>query len=208
MRPARTRLATERQVVSPLAVRANSDNSHSPEERAASRRHAVELARLLNSNAVSYRRITIGQPQCPYRVPFHADDFWFKVLVSDSDFVFTGEHRRREAFTVPFCAALKHPWRTMVATTYLPRVSDELGVAVYSSERFTEAAISASLLAPAAAALVRRMDFPPISRLFINSIQIEVTSKLISPEQCAQQVRLFRELLLTVHQEAHDTNAG
>jgi hypothetical protein len=183
------------------------DKSPSPEERAAARGHAVEIARLLDSEAVSYRRITIGQPQCSYRVPFHANDFWFKVLVSDTDFVFTGEHRRREAFTVPFCAALKHPWRNMVATTHLPRVSDELGVAVYSPENFTEAAISVHLLTPAVAALIRRLDFVPIGLLFINSVQINVTSELISPEHCAQQVQLLRELLLTIYHETHDTNA-
>jgi hypothetical protein len=189
-------------------VRATSDQSPNPEERAAARRHAVEIARLLDSGAVSYRRITIGEPQCSYRVPFHAEDFWFKVLLSDKDFVFTGEHRRRDAFTVPFCAALQQSWRNMGATTHLPRVSDELGVAVYAPERFTETAISVHLLTPGVAALVRRLDFAPISLLFVNSIQITVTSRLISPEHCAQQVRLLRTLLLTIFHEAHDTNAA
>jgi len=187
-------------------VQTVSDESPSPEERASARRHAVEIARLLNSEAVSYRRITIGQPKCSYRVPFHAEDFWFKVLVSDTDFVFTGEHRRREAFTVPFCAALKHPWRNMVATTHLPRVSDELGVAVYSQKTCTDAAISEHLFKPTVAALISRLDFTPIRLLFINSIQVTVISELISPEHCTQQVRLLRDLLLTIYHETHDTS--
>ena len=189
-------------------MRATSDKSPSPEERATARRHAVEIARLLDSEAVSYRRLTIGQPHCSYRVPFHIENFWFKVLVSDTDFILTGEHRRRGAFAVPFCAAVKHPWKNMVATTLLSRVSDELGVTVYAPERFTEAAVSSHLLTPAVAALIRRVDFPPIRLLFINSIQIMVISELISPEHSVQQVRLLRELLLTIYHETHDTNAA
>lgn len=189
-------------------MRSTFDKSASPEKHATARRHAAEIARLLNSEAVSYRRITIGQPLCSYRVPFHAEDFWFKVLVADTDFVFTGEHHRRGAVAAPYCAALKHPWRNMIATTHLPRVSDELGVAVYSPERFTETAISAHLLASPVAAIIRRINFIPISLLFINSIQIIVISELISPEHCAQQVRLLRALLLTSYHEAHDTNTA
>src|SRR5262249_36922213 len=114
----------------------------------------------------------------------------------------------RDAFTVPFCAALRHSWRNMGATTRLPRVSGELGVAVYSPKRFTEAAISVHLLTPAVSALIRRLHFAPIRLLFFNSIQITVPSELISPEHCAQQVRLLRELLLTISHETHDTNAA
>lgn len=183
------------------------DKSPSPEERAAARRQAVEIARLIGSKTVSYRRITIGEPRCSYRVPFHAEDFWFKVLVSDTAFVFTGEHRRREAFTVPFCAAIKNPWRNMVATTLRSRVSDELGVAIYSPENITEAAVSAHLLTPACSRLLRQLDFAAIRLLFINSIQIRVIAEMVSPEHCAQQVRLLRELLLTIYHEAHENAA-
>jgi len=186
-------------------VRTASDKSPSPEERAVARQHAVEIARLLGSKAVSYRRVTLGEPRCSYRVPFHADDFWFKVLVSDTDFMFTGEHRRREAFTVPFCAALKHPWRNMVATTLLPDLSDELGVYVYVPKDVTEAAVSARLLFPTVQTLVSQLDFAPVRLLFINSIQIHATSELVSPEHCAGQVRLLRELLLRVYHETHDS---
>jgi hypothetical protein len=187
-------------------VRPTSDKSPSPEDRAVARRHAAEIARLLDSEAVSYRRITLGEPQCSYRVPFHAEDFWFKVLVSDTDFVFTGEHRRRESFTVPFCASLKQGWQNLAATTLLPRLSAELGISVYTSKRFTEADVSSRVLTPAVRKLVRQLDLAPVRLLFLNSIQIHATSELITPEHCVRQVRLLRDLLLMVYHETHDSS--
>lgn len=185
--------------------------SPSPEERAAARQHALAVAHLLDSEAISYRRITLGEPRCSFRVPFHAEDFWFKVLLSDTDFVFTGEHRRRDALSVPFCAALKHPWHNVMATTLLPRISEELGYSVYSTESFREAAVSARLLTPAVRTIVRQLDLAPIRLLFINSMQINGVSEFISPEHCTQQVRLLRALLLTIYHETHgvrDDRAG
>lgn len=186
-------------------MHAASDTSPSPEGRAVARRHAVEIARLLDSEAVSYRRVTLGEPRCSYRIPLHAEGFWFKVLVSDTDFVFTGEHRCRESFTVPFIASIKQGWQNLAATTILPRLSAELGISVYTSNRFTEAEVSSRLLAPAVRKLVRQLDFSPIRLLFLNSIQIHVTSELITAADCVRQVRLLRELLLAVYHETHDS---
>src|SRR5690242_2160164 len=99
------------------------NQSLDPESRAIARRNAVELAKLLNSKVLSYRRIVIGEPRCIYRVPFHNENFWFKVLMSETDFVFTGQHRRCGAFTVPFLAALKQPDRNVGAAVYLSTMS-------------------------------------------------------------------------------------
>ncbi len=60
------------------------------------------------------------------------------VLVSDTNFVFTGENRRREAFPVPFCAAIKHSWLNIVATTLRSQISAEVGIAAYTPEDLTE----------------------------------------------------------------------
>jgi hypothetical protein len=96
----------------------------------------------------------------------------------------------------------------MAATTHLPRISDELGVAVYSPEDFTEAVTAVRLLTPAVFSLIRRLDFSPIRLVFLNSIQIYVISELISPEHCVEQVRLLRELLVTIYHEIHDAGAA
>jgi len=94
-----------------------------------------------------------------------------------------------------------------VATTPLPKLSAELGIPVYTQARFTEAAVSSRLHTPAVRKPVRELDLSPIRLLFLNSIQIHVTSQLITPEDCVRQVRLLRDLLLTVYHETHDTNA-
>jgi hypothetical protein len=175
----------------------------SPEDRVVARQHAVEVARLLNSEAVSYRRIVVEEPQCLYRVPFHADDFWFKILFSDTEFVFTGEHRRCGAYVVPFCAAIKRSWPNLVATKHLCSLSSELGIDVYTTDAFTQETVASHLLTPVVRKLIRQLDFFPVSLFFLNSVQVHVVSELISPEHCAKQARLLRELLLTIYHQTH-----
>jgi hypothetical protein len=180
----------------------------SPAMRAVAREHALEIARLLQSKAVSHRRLAAGEPHCSYRVPLHVGDFWFKVLVSDAEFVFTGEHRRRESFRVPFCASLKHPWSNLVTNTHLPEVSAELGMAVYTQERVSEESVASGVLTSAVRKHIGQIAFAPIQVFFLNTIQVYVISKLISPEHCARQVLLLRELLLTVYREGHDSKGN
>ncbi len=183
-----------------------SNKSPSPEDRAIARQHAAEIARLLDSKAVSYRRVTIGEPRCFYRVPFHAEDFWFKVLVSDTDFVFTGEHSRQRSFIVPFCASFKKGWLNLGTITHLPKLSAELGVSVYTQEHHTEATVSSLLLSSSVRKIFQRLNFVPIRLFFINSVQIHVISELVTPQYCVEQVRVMRELLLEVYLETHKPN--
>ena len=122
------------------------------------RQNAVDVAHLLGSKAVSYRRIVVGEPRCLYRIPFHAEDFWFKVLVSDTDFIFTGEHRRRESFTVPFCATIKDSWQNLGATTLLPALTAELGIPVYTQAGHSEGTVSSYLLSPVIFKFIRECN--------------------------------------------------
>jgi hypothetical protein len=84
----------------------------------------------------------------------------------------------------------------------------ELGIGVYTQDRLTEEMVSSHLLTPAVRKLIRQLDFIPVSLFFLNSIQIHVVSELISPEHCATQARLLRELLLTIYHEIHDRRAA
>ena len=176
-----------------------------PEDRAVARQHAVDLANLLGSKTVSYRRAVIGEPLCYYRVPVHTEDFWFKVLVSDTDFVFTGEHRKRGALTVPFCFSVKQGWRNLGTTMPLKTISQELGLAIFAQNSQAEPAVSACLLKPTVHKILYKLDLAPLRQIFINPIQIHAVSELITPQHCAEQVLLLRALLLSINGEMQDS---
>ena len=174
-------------------------NASEPPDRAVARKHALEIAGLLKSKAVSYRKQTRGEPRCLYRIPFHSEHFWFKILVSDTAYVFIGEHRRNNSFTASFCAAIKHGWKNLLATKHLPILSAKMSMAVYSTNTFSEEIVSQNLLEPKAQKLISKIDSIPIRLFFINPVQIYFVSELISPKRCVQQVQILRELLLTIH---------
>jgi hypothetical protein len=188
-------------------VATNLENSPEPPNRVVARGHAVEIAHLLDSKSISYRRRTSGEPVCLYRIPFHTEDFWFKVLVSDTDYIFTGEHRRQNSFSVPFCAAIKNGWKNLRATEHLAALSSKLGFPIYTIERSSEIVVSKKLLEPKTLKLLSQIDLVPVRLFFINSVQIHFVSELISPERCAHQVQLLRELLLTIYKASHDDTA-
>ena len=169
------------------------------------RRNADEIAQHLGSKAVAFSRNTKGWPHCYYRVPFSIDGFWFRILVSPSEYVFAGERSacrlNDRSLTVPFCASLKERWTEHLVTMHLPRLSEELGIPVYTQEEFTECDVRRGLLTPTVCNLLRRIDLSPIRLIFLNSIQIHVFSELVSTKHCACQARLLQQLMLTVYQE-------
>jgi hypothetical protein len=183
---------------------ASSNNSPEPPDRVIARGHSVVLAGLLNSKAISYRRRILGEPVCLYRIPFHTEEFWFKVLISDTDYIFSGEHRKGDAFSAPFCAAIKHGWRNLQVTERLTTLSAKLGFSVYTIKGSSESIVFKKLLEPHTHKLLSQIDLYPIRLFFINSVQIHFISELISPEHCAHQIRLLRELLLTIYRTSHD----
>ena len=90
------------------------------------------------------------------------------MLLSDTDFVFTGEHRRCRGFTVPFCACLKQPHQTVGVNIHLSELSRELGFPVYGTTSFKESAVSARLLTPDIRDLIRKLDLTAIRRVLLK----------------------------------------
>ena len=170
-----------------------------PVETRVARRHAAEVAELLGSKAASNRAFVLGEALCPYKVPFHSEQFWFTVLVSDLTFEFRGNHKRGSGVPTPFCLTLKAPWKTMLATTPVPVLSRALGIDVYASELTSQAVPTALLLDAPIRTSLREIDFTPVERVFLNRAQIRVWSEFVDAHQCAMQVRLFRGLLLQVY---------
>jgi hypothetical protein len=166
-----------------------------PANRDVARRHAKAIAAALASKAISYGRITLGEPQCHFRVPCHIEDFWCKVLISDDAFVFVGQHKRANAFSSEFCASLKYGWSNMIVTRHLPSISKHLAVDVYTQPERSEASVATVLLSPSVKPLIAAIDFDPIALFFLNSLQITVVSKFVSHANCAEQVRLFRHII-------------
>lgn len=165
-------------------------------DRKTAQQHAKAIAGLLSSKVFSYQRKNLGYPQCHYRIPFHVEEFWCKILVSDNAYVFTGEHKRANAFSCSFCAAVKNGWGNMDAKTHLPNLSLKLGVDIYTQPNRSESLLSSVLLSSDIKKLVGSIDFEPISLCYMNPVQIIVISKLMSDDHCAKQVQIFRNLQL------------
>ena len=175
-----------------------SDSSQSA-LRAAARSDACEVADLLRSKVVTHRRKFLGEAAYPYKVPFHSEDFWFTVLLSDCTYEFTGTHKRGYAVPARFCLSFKAPFETMLTTTYVQSWSDVLGVSAYKRDGMPEDLPTPQLLGESLHPLFYEIDFSPVRRVFLNASQIHVWSEFVDARQCAEQVRLFRQLLLTIH---------
>jgi hypothetical protein len=171
-------------------------------DRRVARSHAIEIASGLGSKPVSYRRRCLGEPQFYYRVPFHADRFWCTVFVSDTAYKFT-INPKRDTTIVDFCVALKQEWHSLRIVKPLPTVSAELGTAVFTSVHDEEWRVARRLLSPPVKTLLARIELPPVRRFYINDVQIDFLSELITSERCIQQVCLLRDLLLLVNREAY-----
>lgn len=184
------------QPIYPLPANSNKDIA---------RRHASEIARLLQSKVLSHSRIIVEEPHCPFRIPCHQGDFWFKVLVSDNAYVFTGEHRRQHAFRAGFAVAFKHPWINLGATHYAKGLSAALGFDVFQSALPNQDNSVDVLLTTPIRDLIRQTDLSEVRICFLNSTQIHVSAKLHDPSYCVQQVGIYRALMLTVFHALHVT---
>ena len=174
-----------------------------PPDKRVARVHALDVASRLGSKVISHRAYTFGEPQFCYRVPFHAEDFWCTLYLSDPAYKFRINPKRDADST--FCASLKREWLITVGlkvAKILPVVSKELGVDVFTTEYLDERCIAQRLLAPRVKTLLTRIEFPPVRLFFINECQMDFISELITPEHCTQQVRVLRDLLLTLNHEA------
>jgi hypothetical protein len=154
---------------------------------------------------LSHSRIIAGEPHCPFRIPCHQGDFWFKVLVSDSAYVLTGEHRRQRAYQAGFAIAFKQPWTNLGVTQHARALSAALGCDVFQSALPNQGNSEDVLLTAPVRDLIRQADFSEVRICFLNSTQIHVSAKLHDPAYCAQQVSLYRALLLTVFHALHET---
>jgi hypothetical protein len=171
--------------------------------RRAARTKALFVADALGSKVVSHRGLTVGEPHCPYRVPFHCGDFWFSIYVAESAYVFAGEHRRREAFAAGFSVAIKRPNKTMLLDTRMPSLSHTLGCDVYMDRDSPKAEAERVLLGPSVREIFRRTDLGPVQMFFLNSIQIRVICDFFDDTRAFAQIPLLRQLLLTVFEQSH-----
>ncbi len=162
-------------------------------------KRATELTMLLGAKPARNKRIILGQNHAPMRIPLHTDEFHCFVSPSESTYAFTAECRKKKAEVADFAVNLV----TQVGfTEHCPAISESLGVPVYGNKLFSEEEIATRLLTPKLTELIRRIDFAPVTHFLLSPIQLHVDSKFEGIERCAQQSQLFRELMVSVYQEA------
>lgn len=186
-------------ITTPKVTSQTPDNMHPPVDRSVARSRARDIAGLLGTRAVAHDKNSWGEPSCPYKIPLHADDFWFSIFVSDTTYRFTGNHKRGHGEPAHFCLTLKTPWLNMHTTEHNPVLSREFQVPVFLATHMPPDAAQHLQQCESFRQLLKKVDFSSISRVFLNASQIHVWSESIEPTQCAQQVVVFRSILQTVH---------
>jgi len=172
-------------------------------DRTALRKSVVELAARFGSKVMQNRKTVLGENCAPYKIPLHTEEFYCFVLPSEATYRFTAECRKQKGEVADFAVNL------MVQvgyTEYCPSISESLGVPVYGNKLFTEADIAARFLTPKLGGLLHRIDFAPISHFLLSPIQFHVCSAFQGIEQCADQSRLFRDLITSTYREAFERN--
>ncbi len=174
-------------------------------DRSLARKNALELAMLLGARSTSQQRNVIGEPPCPYKVRFNTDAFWFGVGVSDASYVVTGNWRGTFENEGCFGASLRTNRQGM--SLRLEGASRDLGVPVYVANHAQAPKIAAALCSPTCRQLIQQVKWPTLKTLFLSPVQIHAIGDFRTPEQCAAQVTVLRELLLAFSR-SHRTSNG
>ena len=134
----------------------------------------------------------------PVAIPIDTDSFKASVRVAESFYAVEIKHRKGEAAFLEdalFCVSFKTKDRVMFTKDRVPVASRTLGVLVYRQGFVDDETVDKYLLCDPVRAALGKIDFKPLTRLFLSPIQLEASSKLKDPAACAAQVRVFMELM-------------
>lgn len=174
-------------------------------ERTLAKQNAEAIAELTGSKVLRYNRIHQYEPTWSYRVPLHADDFWFSILVSDGSYMLSGEHKRQRAYIAPFAFSFKYPWTNLATTQLLPEISGKLKVQTFSAKISDDSAFVGSPILNELGATLSKIDFDRVDIFFLNSVQIHFISEFEDALTCVQTCELLRKQVLTCFELLHVT---
>jgi hypothetical protein len=178
------------------------DDNGQDSEQAQAKKIAVEVAGLLGREVLPAAQhtinVAINEPLYPFTIPM--DTEWFKasVRIAESFYSVELKHRKGERAFVEdalFCVSFKTKDRVMFTKDRVPVASRTLGVLVYRQGFVDDETVDKYLLCDPVRAALGKIDFKPLTRLFLSPIQLEASSKLKDPAACAAQVRVFMELM-------------
>lgn len=178
------------------------DNSDDAGEQPEAARIAGEVARQLGKEVESPKQhkfsFAINEPLYPFKIPMDNERFRALVRVAESFYAVEIKHRKAEAAFLEaalFCVSFKTKDRVMFTKDRVAVASKALGVPVYRQGFVDDETVAKYLLCDPVRAALAKVDFKPLTRLFLSPIQLEVSSKLKDPAACAAQVRAFVELM-------------
>lgn len=165
-------------------------------------RIAGEVAKQLGKEveSASQHRINfaINEPLYPFTIPMDSERFKASVRVAESFYAVEIKHRKGEKALredALFCVSFKTKDRVMFTKDRVPVASNTLGVPVYRQGFVDDETVDKYLVCDPVQAVLGKIDFKPLTRLFLNPIQLEASSKLKDPAACAAQVRVFMNLM-------------
>lgn len=165
---------------------------------------AQEVAKLLGSKAVSNPQIVLGEECCPFKIPVHTGKFHCFVYVSDSSYRFSAKCRSRRVSD--FFVSLKQPAPSNFAKIRSPAASKALGIEVFRQPFLTDKEIQSRFLSKRMRAILKKVDFEPVSEFHLCPDELGVASALKTPAACVQQVQVFRDIATTAYNEACTRN--
>ncbi len=173
-------------------------------DRTQAREIASEISKLVDSKVSSNQRLVIGEAFCPFKIPIHTKEFWCTLFVSDVSYVLSATHRRQTnsvLSSATFCVNIKVQSEHMFATKRMAEVSTAIGVPVYCQPWADAEEVMNCFLSDRVFQKLLKIDFAPLTELFISPIQLRAESSLLTSARCAEQARVLRDLVTSLFEE-------
>lgn len=166
---------------------------------------AQKVAALLKSKVLSNEQVIIGMPYCPFKVSFHTKEFRCLLFLSDVAYRCIATPRPNTPYAEDFRISFKEPDHVGGARVLAPGLSKAIGVSVFSLPRSPDDALDVAF-SKGILSLLRKIQFNRVQWFHFSPVHLEVVASLDSPEFCASQALVFRELVSLANREAYERN--
>ena len=174
-------------------------------DRDAAYESASQVAAILKLNLIHKEKLIIGDEFYPYQVALHTKEFHCTVGISDKKFGIRATHRR-DTRGIPkgatFCVNFREPLAHMFCKQKVEDISRALEVDVFTQPWSDLTTASSVLLSESVLDCFARLDLAAAAEFFLSPVQLSVDFPFVSPQHCAEQAGILRDLITNVHAEA------
>ena len=172
----------------------------SEQARERAKRNATDVAVLFNAK-VSAKTISRNDPVVIYNVPLDSGNFRYTLTFSATNYSFTGYWKQFRNIKSFFSVSLGKP--DQGGTTILNLNGIDYGYPIYFHDFGLDDNEQRFLRLKKFGTLLRKLDMKAARSGILNTLQIFVWSKFISPTHTVAQAKLFQKLLETSYYHSY-----